>query len=74
MIVCIHTDSIPLLEKSNIKDLTLNKVYKPLNLAIEWEKSGILIENDIGQLRYYHHSRFTNLSEIRQQKLMELGC
>jgi hypothetical protein len=74
MIVFINDKVIQQHKKQRVYHLTLNKVYKPLNLAIEWEKSGILIENDIGQLRYYHQSRFTNLSEIRQQKLMELGC
>jgi hypothetical protein len=74
MIVFINDKVIQQHKKQRVYHLTLNKVYKALNLAIEWEKSGILIENDIGQLRYYHHSRFTNLTEIRQQKLMELGC
>ena len=74
MIVFINDKVIQQHKKQRVYHLTLNKVYKALNLAIEWEKSGILIENDIGQIRYYHHSRFTNLTEIRQQKLMELGC
>jgi hypothetical protein len=69
MIVCIHTDSIPLLEKSKIMDLTIGKSYRPLNLAIEWQKSGILIQNDSGKLRYYHPDRFESLSEIREKKL-----
>ena len=74
MIVCINNEVIPLYQKDQVYHLTLNKVYKPLNLAIEWEKSGILLQNDLGQLRYYHVSRFTNLSEIRQEKLQKLGC
>lgn len=74
MIVCINNEVIPLYQKDQVYHLTLNKVYKPLNLAIEWEKSGILLQNDIGQLRYYHVSRFTNLTEIRQEKLQKLGC
>jgi hypothetical protein len=74
MIVFINDKVIQQHKKQRVYHLTLNKVYRALNLAIEWEKSGILIENDIGQIRYYHHSRFTNLTEIRQQKLMELGC
>jgi hypothetical protein len=74
MIVCINNEVIPLYQKDQVYHLTLNKVYKPLNLAIEWEKSGILLQNDLGQLRYYHVSRFTNLTEIRQEKLQKLGC
>ena len=74
MIVCINNEVIPHYKKHQVYHLTLNKVYKPLNLAIEWEKSGILLQNDIGQLRYYHVSRFTNLTEIRQEKLQKLGC
>jgi hypothetical protein len=49
MIVFINDKVIQQHKKQRVYHLTLNKVYKALNLAIEWEKSGILIENDIGQ-------------------------
>jgi hypothetical protein len=74
MIVCIHTDSIPVLEKSKIMELTIGKSYQPLNLAIDWKKNGILIQNDSGKLRYYHPDRFESLSEIREKKLQKLEC
>jgi len=74
MIVCINNKVLPQLNKDRVHYLTINKHYQPLNPAIEWDKNGILIENDIGQKRYYHQLRFQSITELRQKKLQKLGC
>ena len=68
-VICVDNSEI----EGKTATLTLGKTYTVINNPTYWESVGLEVKNDKGQTFFYKRGRFNLLSEIRAEKLQQLG-